>query len=149
MSAPISSLSRSSQLPGNYPHPQVRPAVRFLLLPASNGDAEGSRSHSLSFEHLLLRVGRLNRRPRHEKEWSKELDAYDVIFLEIKNDTDIAYCHELRRLSLKPLFLYGRNIPVTTWIHGLQSGADAYLELPTSEELLHAKLRAVLRRTQL
>ncbi len=76
------------------------------------------------------------------------MDAYDVIFLEVKDDNDIAFCHELRRVSVKPLFLYGWNVPVTTWIHGLQSGADAYLDMPTSEEVLNARLRAVLRRTQ-
>lgn len=141
--SPISQLSASASS-----HHQVRPVVRFLLLPASPADAGTGRSRSLSFEHLLLRSGRLNRRGRQEKDWTRGLDAYDVIFLEIKDDTDIAYCHELRRVSLKPLFLYGWNIPVATWIHGLQSGADAYLELPASEEVLNAKLRAVLRRSQ-
>lgn len=116
-------------------------------MPTSIADADNGRSRSLSFEHLLLRAGRLNRRMPHEKDWTKELDAFDVIFLEVKDDTDIAYCHELRRISCKPLFLYGWNVPVATWIHGLQSGADAYLDLPASEEVLTARLRAVLRRT--
>lgn len=98
---------------------------------------------------MLLKTGRLSRRMRTEDDWTKELDPYDVIFLEVKDDTDIAYCHELRRVTRKPLFLYGWNVPVATWILGLQSGADAYLELSNSEELLDAKLRAVLRRTQL
>lgn len=122
--------------------------MRFLLLPALTGDAESGRSRSLSFEHLLLRAGRLNRRVRNEIDWTKGLDAFDVIFLEVKDDTDISYCHELRRVSQKPLFLYGWNVPVATWIHGLQSGADAYLALPASEEVLNARLQAVLRRMQ-
>lgn len=92
-------------------------------------------------------MGLLSRRTRNDKDWVSELDAYDVIFLEIEDDADVALCHELRRLSLKPLFLYGSNVPVTTWILGLQSGADAYLSLPTSEDVLNAKLQAVLRRS--
>lgn len=134
-------------------YPASPPHVRFLLLAASARSealhSTPSQSDSPSLEHLLLRIGRISQRLRNEKGWHRELDAYDVIFLEVKDDNDIAYCHELRRVSIKPLFLYGWNVPVTTWIHGLQSGADAYLEMPTSEEVLNARLRAVLRRTQM
>lgn len=125
--------------------------VRFLLLPNPANDADGSNQAGIqdaySLEGLLSRTGLLSRRARDDKDWVSELDAYDVIFLEIGDDADVALCHELRRLSLKPLFLYGANVPATTWILGLQSGADAYLSLPTNEDVLNARLQAVLRRS--
>lgn len=118
--------------------------MRFLILP-KHPKGNGHLSPSSAIERLLEREHEWRRTDRdvgldHDLEWC------DVILLEIGSGEDVLYCQKLRTRSLKPLLLYGWDVPTQTWVQGLEQGADAFLPLSVSEDVLKARLQAVLRR---
>lgn len=118
--------------------------MRFLILP-KNPKGNGRMSSSSSIERLLDREHEWRHTDR-EAGLEHDLEWCDVILLEVCTGEDVLYCQKLRSRSLKPLLLYGWNVPTQTWVQGLEQGADAYLPLSGSEDVLKARFQAVLRR---
>ncbi len=120
------------------------PPMRFLILPKKS-QGNGCIPSWEPIASLL--------EPEHE--WrctdrevglEHDLEWCDVILLEVYTGEDVLYCQTLRGQSLKPLLLYGWNVPTQTWVQGLEQGADAYLPLSVGEEVLKAWLQALVRR---
>jgi DNA-binding response OmpR family regulator len=118
--------------------------MRFLILPRSPSD-DGHQAEWPPIECLLSGDHQWRRVPR-EAGLERDLEWCDVILLEVRTGEDVLYCQKLRSQSFKPLLLYGRNVPTQTWVQGLEQGADAFLPLSASEEVLKARLQALLRR---
>ncbi len=120
-------------------------SLNFLIfprLPFSNGKVAAAMQ---PLEHILTNVGSLHRYSRRDQSLRMALDACDVILLEVKDAEDVAFCREVRTHSLKPMLLYGLDVSAATWVQGLQAGADGFLLLSSPEEILSARLHAVLR----
>lgn len=118
--------------------------LKFLVFPrlrSSNGKA----ATMLPLERILTNVGSLRRYNRRDHNLSRALDDCDVILLEVRDAEDVAFCREVRTHSLKPMLLYGLDVPATTWVQGLQAGADGFLPLSSPEEIINARLHAMLR----
>lgn len=118
--------------------------MRFLILPKQPQGNGGIASwNSIT---SLLDQGHEWRCLDREVSLEHDLEWCDVILLEVCTGEDVLYCQILRGQSLKPLLLYGWNVPTQTWVQGLEQGADAYLPLSLGGEVLRARLRALLRR---
>ncbi len=121
--------------------------VRLLFVPLTNASkASKAAYHCMDFEVLLLNEGfEVDRVARDDMDSTYFVDS-DVCFLEVEEMDNLQSVTDLRMVSRKPLVLFGCNVPESLWIDGLNSGADAYLSLPDSEDVLRARLNAVIRR---
>jgi DNA-binding response OmpR family regulator len=77
------------------------------------------------------------------------LETSDAVFLEIGEGDDLNYLVGLRSRSRKPVLLYGIRVPSSIQIKSLSIGADAFLPLPASSDVLDARVHAFLRRAGL
>ncbi len=121
--------------------------VRLLFVPLTNVSKESKVAyHRVAFEALLLGEGfDLDRVARDDMDSAHLVDS-DICFLEVEELDNLQPVTDLRMVSRKPLVLFGCNIPDSLWVEGLNSGADAYLSLPDSDDVLRARLHAVIRR---
>gem|GEM_PF-4956920 len=118
--------------------------MRFLILP-KKPQGNGCIPSWDSITSLLAQDHEWRCRDR-ELGLEYDLEWCDAILLEVCTGEDVLYCQTLRSQSLKPLLLYGWNVPTQTWVQGLEQGADAYLPLSAGEEVLKARLQALVRR---
>ncbi len=77
------------------------------------------------------------------------LEGNDAVFLEVIREDDLTYFMSLRSRSLKPMLIYGAGVPRSIQIESLSIGADAFLGLPDSPDVLQARVHAFLRRSGL
>ena len=120
--------------------------LTFLLIPSLRNHRETSKRATEIIESLLREEGHRFRRVKRDEDVTSHLFNSDVILVEVADMEDIAFCEYLRSKSMKPLFLYGMDMPLVTWIKGLQAGGDAFIVLPEDASVLRAYLNALLRR---
>ncbi|NOX61531.1 MAG: hypothetical protein GXP42_06235 [Chloroflexi bacterium] len=120
--------------------------LTFLLVPSLRNHREASKRATEIVESLLREEGHIVRKVKRDKDITSDLFMSDVILLEVADAEDIAYCEYVRSQCMKPVFLYGMDMPLATWIKGLQAGGDAFIVLPEERSVLHAYLNALLRR---
>lgn len=120
--------------------------LTFLLIPSQRNHRESSKRATEIMESLLREEGHKFRKVKRDEDVTSHLFKSDVILVEVADTEDIAYCEYLRSKSMKPLFLYGMDMPLVTWIKGLQAGGDAFIVLPEDSSVLRAYLNALLRR---
>jgi len=124
-------------------------SLRCLILPSPAPKIHNTDSHTRLLEKMLATEGYVTRRSERGQDELAHLQESDIILMEVGDMADLQYCQSLRAQSVKPLLLYGWNVPSSLWIRGLQVGADAFLSLLEREDVTLARLRAALRRTGL
>ena len=97
----------------------------------------------------MLSIGHRSVISEREQVSEELLEKSDAVFLEIVKADDLIYLMELRSRSQKPVLIYGTRVPTSIQIESLSIGADAFLRLPDSPEVLEAKVYAFLRRSGL
>jgi len=97
----------------------------------------------------LLSIGHRAAISEREQVSEELLEKSDAVFLEIVKADDLTYLKGLRSRSQKPVLIYGMSVPTSIQIESLSIGADAFLRLPDSPDVLEAKVYAFLRRSGL
>ena len=112
-----------------------------------------SRAHdegvTQSVVRLLSQEGYEAQQLEAEDAFPDAVAAADVIMVEVGDAEDLELCQSLRQHSHKPLLLFGWNLTAALSNEGLALGADSVLPLPAPDEVLRARLNALLRRTGL
>jgi len=122
---------------------------RILFLPLCDPAQSDCFFSTETLEAVLLDSG--HDVVRLEREWVSDelLDNSDAVFLEVIRDDELAFIKELRAKTRKPVLVYGHDVPKSMQIESLGAGADAFLRIPDSLDVLQARVHAFLRRSGL
>ncbi|WP_227394359.1 response regulator transcription factor [Jeotgalibacillus aurantiacus] len=71
-----------------------------------------------------------------------------LIIVDAKNDSGFEWCKEIRSTSIIPIIFISPLYDGTEVIRGLDMGADDFIIIPTDPNVLAARIRATLRRSQ-
>jgi len=121
----------------------------ILLLPLCSTAHLNPSPHTKTIEAVLLHLGHRSAVSEREQVSEELLDKSDAVFLEMVSEDDLVYFKMLRSRSQKPVLIYGTKVPTSLQIKSLSIGADAFLRLPDSRDILEAKVHAFLRRSGL
>lgn len=124
--------------------------VRFLLLTDTSEHGPYQESEpTVMIEDLLISEGYSVKRGSLFDHLDEDLEASDVVMVEVREPSSLARCNDVRLRSHQPMIIYGVEVPLTTWIKGLNSGSDLYISLPANGPVLRAQIRSLLRRSGL
>jgi len=122
---------------------------RILLLPLSLNAPCDLSSGIEALEAVLLSIGHRSSIFARDQMSEDLLEKYDAVFLEVVGEDDLTYFMRLRCRSQKPVLIYGTEVPKSLQIESLSIGADAFLHIPDSQDVVEAKVHAFLRRSGL
>ena len=122
---------------------------RILLVPLCSSAQSDCPPPTETLEAVLLNSGHDAVCLGQEHVSDELLENNDAVFLEVIREDDLAFLRELRAKTRKPVLIYGVGVPKSVQIESLDAGADAFLRIPDSPEVLQARLHAFLRRSGL
>lgn len=122
---------------------------RILLLPVSLNTPCDLSSGTEAIEAVLLSIGHRFSVFAQDQLSEDLLEKNDAVFFEIVGEDDLTCFMRLRCRSQKPVLIYGAEVPKSLQIESLSIGADAFLRIPDSQEVVEAKVHAFLRRSGL
>ncbi len=122
---------------------------RVLLLALCGFAQSDCPTTSETLETMLLHSGREVACLEREHVSDELLENCDAVFLEVIGEDQLAFLRELRAKTRKPVLVYGVGVPKSVQIDSLDAGADAFLCIPDSLEVLQSRVHAFLRRSGL
>lgn len=122
---------------------------RILFLPLCGFAQSDCPFSTETLEAVLLDSGHDVVRLEREQVPDELLENSDAVFLEVIREGDLASIKELRAKTRKPVLVYGYGVPKSMQIESLGAGADAFLRIPDSLDVLQARVHAFLRRSGL
>lgn len=122
---------------------------RILLLPLSITAPCDLSSGTEALETVLLSFGHRSSIFARDQISEDLLEKSDAVFLEMVGEDDLTHIMRLRCRSQKPVLIYGAKVPTSLQIESLSIGADAFLRIPDSQDVVEAKVHAFLRRSGL
>ena len=122
---------------------------RILLVPLCGSAQSDYPPPSKALEAVLLNTGHEIACLERKHVSDELLENSNAVFLEVIREDHLAFLRELRARTRKPVLIYGAGVPKSVQIEGLDAGADGFLRIPASLELLQARVHAFLRRSGL
>ena len=122
---------------------------RILLVPLCSPAQSDCPPTTKTLEAALLNSGYEAVYLEREHVSDELLENSDAVFLEVNRKDQLAFLSELRAKTQKPILVFGVSAPKSVQIESLDAGADAFLHIPDSLEILQARMHAFLRRSGL